>query len=88
MLGCAKEHGQVLKQPEAEVYLEDFAENGLNMTMIFWVELDANTNGRRIDSDLRFMVEKRLVAAGIGIAFPMRALHVKSALPAATHDER
>ncbi|MGB7501189.1 MAG: mechanosensitive ion channel domain-containing protein, partial [Azonexus sp.] len=51
--GCAEEHGQVLKEPAPEVYLEDFADNAILMVLIFWVELSPTLSGRRVDSDLR-----------------------------------
>jgi potassium efflux system protein len=36
-------------------------------------------SGRRVDSDLRFMMEKRLAAAGISIPFPQRDVHLNVA---------
>jgi len=83
IVGCAQEHGQVLKDPAPEVYLEDFADNAILMVLIFWVELSPTLSGRRVDSDLRFMMEKRLAAAEIAIPFPQRDVHldVSSPLP-------
>ena len=53
------------------------------MALVFWVELNASLPGRRIDSDLRFAIEKRLRTAGIDIPFPQRdiRLNVSDALP-------
>lgn len=81
--GCAKEHGQVLGDPAPEVYLEDFADNAILMALVFWVELGPTLSGRRVDSDLRFMMEKRLAAAGISIPYPQRDVHLRvdEALP-------
>jgi potassium-dependent mechanosensitive channel len=83
ILGCAEEHGQVLKDPPPEVFLEDFADSAILLVLVFWVELGPNLMGRRVDSDLRFMMEKRLAAAGITIPFPQRDVHLKvgEALP-------
>ncbi len=80
---CAEDHGQVLKDPPPEVYFEDFGDNALQMVLLFWIELDDKTNSRRVDSDLRFAMEKRLAAAGIAIPFPQRdiRLSVADALP-------
>jgi small-conductance mechanosensitive channel len=69
----------VLKEPPPEVYLEDFADNAILMVLIFWVELSPTLSGRRVDSDLRFMMEKRLAAAGIAIPFPQRDIRVSVA---------
>ena len=79
IVGCALEHGQVLKEPPPEVYLEDFADNAILMVLIFWVELSPTLSGRRVNSDLRFMMEKRLAAAGIAIPFPQRDIRVSVA---------
>jgi len=81
ILGCAQEHGQVLKDPPPEVYLEDFADNAILMVLVFWVELGPTLTGRRVDSDLRFMMEKRLAAADIAIPFPQRDVHLKVTNP-------
>ncbi len=81
--GCAEDHGQVLKDPPPAVFFEDFGDNALVMALVFWVELNASVPGRRIDSDLRFAIEKRLRTAGIDIPFPQRdiRLSVGDALP-------
>jgi potassium-dependent mechanosensitive channel len=79
IIGCAEEHGQVLKDPAPEVYLEDFADNAVLMVLVFWVELSPTLSGRRVDSDLRFMMEKRLAAADIAIPFPQRDVRVSVA---------
>ena len=81
--GCAEDHGQVLKDPPPAVFFEDFGESALVMALVFWVELNASVPGRRIDSDLRFAIEKRLRTAGIDIPFPQRdiRLNVGDALP-------
>ena len=79
ILGCAQEHGQVLKDPAPEVYLEDFSDNAILMVLVFWVELGPTLTGRRVDSDLRFMMEKRLAAADIAIPFPQRDVHISVA---------
>ena len=81
ILGCAADHGQVLKEPVPEVYLEDFADNALAMTLIFWVELSPGMAGRRVDSDLRFMMEKRLGAASNAIPYPQRDVHLDLGQP-------
>jgi len=81
--GCAEDHGQVLKDPPPAVFFEDFGDNALIMALVFWVELGPNTVSRRIDSDLRYAMEKRLAAAGISIPFPQRdvRLSISDAMP-------
>jgi len=41
--------------------------------------LSPTLSGRRVDSDLRFMMEKRLAAADIAIPFPQRDVHLNVA---------
>ena len=53
------------------------------LMLIFWVALSPTLSGRRVDSDLRFMMERRLAAADIAIPFPQHdvRLDVRSPLP-------
>ncbi|MBE2257779.1 MAG: mechanosensitive ion channel [Rhodobacteraceae bacterium] len=79
--GCAEDHGQVLKDPAPEVFFEDFGDSALLLVLIFWVELGPNVFSRRIDSDLRYAIEKRLATAGITIPFPQRDVHLAVSQP-------
>jgi small-conductance mechanosensitive channel len=74
--GCAEDHGLVLKDPKPEVFFEDFADSALLLTLVFWVEMSPGFSARRVDSDLRFAIEKRLGDAGIAIPFPQRDVHL------------
>ncbi len=74
--GCAEDHGQVLKDPPPAVFFEDFGDNALMLALVYWVELGPNTVTRRIDSDLRFAIEKRLKDANIAIPFPQREIRL------------
>ena len=77
---AAGEHGLVLKDPSPFVIFEDFGDNALVFALYFWVDL-AKSNGMQVQSDLRFMLEKRFAEAGISIAFPQRDVHVDSSRP-------
>ncbi|MBL8396507.1 MAG: mechanosensitive ion channel [Candidatus Accumulibacter sp.] len=81
--GCATDHGQVLKNPPPEVFFEDFGDSSLLMVLVYWVELGANLVARRVDSDLRHAIEKRLAAAGIAIPFPQRDVRLDTSQPLA-----
>jgi len=84
ILGCAADHGEVLKDPPPDVFFEDFADSALLLVLVFWVELGPlRLSGRRVDSDLRFAIEKGLAAAGIAIPFPQRDLHLDTSRPLA-----
>jgi small-conductance mechanosensitive channel len=77
---AAADHGLVLKDPAPIVIFEDFGDNALVFALYFWVDL-AQSSGMQIQSDLRFMLEKRLSEAGISIAFPQRDVHFDSVRP-------
>ncbi|QJE95630.1 mechanosensitive ion channel family protein [Luteolibacter luteus] len=69
---CATEHGVILKSPEPQVLLEDFATDALVFAVFFWIDLRAKTGGSTVASDLRFMIERRLGEAGISLATPQQ----------------
>jgi potassium efflux system protein len=81
LLGVAERHGQVLKDPAPRVIFEDFGADGLAFSLEFWIDYAKGADSRLIASDLRFMVEKALAEAGIGIPFPQRDLHVDASAP-------
>ncbi|WP_313950223.1 mechanosensitive ion channel domain-containing protein [Accumulibacter sp.] len=79
--GSADDHGLVLDDPKPEVFFEDFGDNALLLVLVFWVELGPNVSARKVASDLRYAIEKRLAAAGITIAFPQRDVHLDVSQP-------
>ena len=80
MKAAADEHGLVLKEPAPYVIFEDFGDNALVFALYFWVDL-AKSNGMQVQSDLRFMLERRFADAAISIAFPQRDIHLDAARP-------
>lgn len=81
LIKAACDHQKVLKTPAPEVYFEDFADSALLMVLIYWVELGPGTVARRVDSDLRHTIYRRLAEAGIAIPFPQRDVHLDWARP-------
>ncbi len=77
---AADEHGQVLKKPEPCVWFTNFSENTLDFELNFWIDIH-QTDRRRVESDLRFMIDERLRDAGITIAFPQRDVHLDISRP-------
>ena len=71
----------MLKDPRPEVFFEDFADSALLLTLVFWVEMTPGFSARRVDSDLRFDIERLLREAGISIAFPQRDVHIDTRTP-------
>jgi small-conductance mechanosensitive channel len=71
-----EEHGKVLKSPEPTILFEDFGDSALIFSTYFWVEINRSFDYRIIASDLRHMLDKRLDAAKITIAFPQLDVHL------------
>lgn len=78
---CIRRHGLVLADPEPEVLFEDFGADAISFGVYFWVALGPNVTGRRVASDLRFIIEKTLAEHGIVIAYPQRDVHLDMAEP-------
>lgn len=76
----AAEHGQVLDEPAPYVLFEDFGADALVFALFFWVDV-VKHSGAQVQSDIRFMLDKRLADAGINIAYPQRDLHLDTARP-------
>ncbi len=80
LLAVAKEHGLVEDDPAPEVRLDNFADNSLTFSLLFW--LDTKKTGRgTLASDLRYMIDKAFSEAGVAISFPQRDLHFDAATP-------
>jgi small-conductance mechanosensitive channel len=81
LLAVAERHGQVLKDPAPRVIFEDFGADALAFTLEFWIDYAKGADARQIASDLRFMADKVLAEAGIGIPFPQRDVHLDASRP-------
>ncbi len=81
LLAVAERHGQILKDPAPRVIFEDFGSNALAFSLEYWIDYAKGADGRQIASDVRFMIEKALADAGIGIPFPQHDVHFDAAAP-------
>ncbi|HSD54285.1 MAG TPA: hypothetical protein VLC47_08975, partial [Burkholderiales bacterium] len=81
LLGVAERHGQILKDPAPRVIFDDFGSDALAFSLEYWIDYAKGADSRQIASDLRFMIEKALTEAGIGIPFPQRDVHFDSGGP-------
>lgn len=66
---------------EPEVLFEDFADNSLVFTLLFWTHVNAPMDLRRLQSAIRFRIDELFAEAGIVIAFPQRDLHLDTSRP-------
>lgn len=77
LLEVAAAKPEVLKQPEPNVFFDNFGESALNFELAVWTS-EMLTSPRRFRSDLNFAIEKALRENGIQIPFPQRDLHLRS----------
>jgi small-conductance mechanosensitive channel len=85
-LAAATSHANVLRDPAPEVFFEDFGDSTLTVVLVYWVELDSPVGPRRVASDLRHDICRRLATAGIAIPFPQHEVHVNFAEPVAVRN--
>ncbi|MEX0676064.1 MAG: hypothetical protein WD063_03245 [Pirellulales bacterium] len=78
---AALEHGQVLERPEPFVWFVNFGDNALEFELHYWIQIRAMSERRRIESDLRFIIDQYFREAGLVIAFPQRDLHLSNLEP-------
>lgn len=78
---AAEEHGLVLKKPESFVWFSGFGDNSLNFELYFFITIRTLAERRRIESDLRFMIDQYFRDANISIAFPQRDIHLDTQRP-------
>ncbi len=74
LLECAGEHEFIVKEPAPRVRFRDFADSSLNFDLLFFSE-DMFRRGL-IESDLRFLIDKKFREKGISIPFPQRDVHL------------
>ena len=76
LLACAHEHPEIARWPQAHVLFMDFGDHGL----IFELRCYARDvdNFLTAPSDLRFMIDARLRAAGITIPLPAQDIYVRT----------
>jgi len=66
---------RVLQAPVPAVQLTNFAADGLELTLVFWIADLENGQGN-VRSDVNLAVLQLLVRLGVEIPFPQRAVHV------------
>ena len=79
---AAAASSRVLKDPAANALLSNFGPDGLEFTVIFWIE-DPEKGQLNVRSEVNMAILQGLRQAGIGIPFPQRVVHVQSLPPAA-----
>ena len=80
-LAAAAGNPHVLREPAPEVFFEDFADSAVVVALVYWVELGNPVSPRRVASDLRCDISRRLDQADIAIPFPQREVRLAFAEP-------
>lgn len=75
LLSTAAAHGEVLENPEPNVSLTDFGDNGLIFELSFWVKVTELVGIPLVASDLRFLIEQKFREEGIAMAYPHLEVH-------------
>jgi len=76
LITAAREHPATLSEPAPNVYLEKFGESSIDFELVVWSS-EMSYRPRRFKSDLNFLIDKHLRAAGIEIPIPQRDLRVR-----------
>jgi small-conductance mechanosensitive channel len=77
----AKSHPDVLKNGDANVFFHDFGADAIVLRLLYWVDKQVIGSAHRVPSELRLSIYNALSAAGIGLAFPQRDIHLATAAP-------
>ena len=77
MLAAAKSQDRVIGDPEPTVYLQNFGDSSINLTLVFYVK-DAEEGTLKLKSDISKIFWNEFQKQGIQIPFPQRDLHIKS----------
>ncbi len=81
LLRAADEHEGVLKSPAPEVLFEDFGDNALAFRLYVWMKMRRPFDRLRVQSDLRFAVDRLFRVGEIVVSFPQRDVHLESMKP-------
>ncbi|MFO0390203.1 MAG: mechanosensitive ion channel family protein [Alphaproteobacteria bacterium] len=76
---CASLHARCTKDPAPAAVLREFAENGLNFELTFWVD-DVREGRYNVQSDVMIAVLEKFKDVGIDIPYPQRVVHIKDKL--------
>ena len=75
MLKAAKSEKRVIKDPEPNVYLTGFGDNGIDILLSFYI-LDPEEGSLSLKSDINKKIWKEFQAKGIEIPYPYRTVEI------------
>jgi small-conductance mechanosensitive channel len=77
LIAAGRAHPNALRDPGPSVFLEKFGDSSIDFELVVWSS-EMSGRPRRFKSDLNFLIEEKLRAAGIEIPNPQRDLHIRS----------
>ena len=80
LLEIARKTPRVLKQPAPEVLFTDFGDSALIFRLRIWTDID---NMLKVETEIRFEIDRLFRERDIEISFPQRDLHIRSWQPEA-----
>ena len=80
MVEAATAQSRVLSDPEPNAMLTDFAPDGLELTLAYWIA-DPENGINNVRSDINLAIWRAFQAGGITVPFPQRVVHVVGNTP-------
>ena len=74
-------HQDVMQIPPPMAVLDDLGDSALIFTLRYWTRVEATTDGRVVDSDLRCDILAKLKHAGIDVPYPQQDVHLSAMAP-------
>lgn len=81
MLQAAHNHDKIVQDLPIEVLFEDFDEGRLIFSLLFWTSVEVPMDIRRVQSDIRFAIDKLFSENQIVIAFQQHDVHLDTSKP-------
>ncbi len=78
LCACAKAHPLCMTDQKPNAFLKEFADNGLNFTLNFWIG-DVRDGRFAPQSDVMIAILQEFEKAGIEIPYPQRVVHMTTA---------
>lgn len=85
LLDIARNFPKVLKRPEPDVLFTDFGDSALIFKVRFWTDLD---NMLKVETGIRFEIDRLFREHRIEIAFPQRDIHIRSIVETGKGDDK
>jgi small-conductance mechanosensitive channel len=81
ILDITNAHPDILTKYPPEVYFHDFGNDAIVLRLFYWVDRSRLGIVNRVPSELRMSIYNAFNAAGIGLAFPQRDVHLQTTQP-------